>query len=236
MRSKLAAHEIKMSDNLRRPIPQRERKWAKAISDKLVSLHIKPNWISAAGIGFAAISGVFLWLSGFSFGFLRTICLFFAGLGILFRLLCNMFDGMVAVEGGMGEKDGPLWNEVPDRIADVLILAGAGLGLEAANVGAAELGWTCAVLAMLTAYIREIGTRLGMAADFSGPFAKPQRMWVIGAACVIGMFEGMWSGNMIAMHIGIWVVCLGTGFTIFRRLKHVRDFLMAPTSTNGGDI
>ena len=45
---------------------------------------------------------------------------------IQFRLLCNLFDGMVAVEGGLGTPSGILFNDFPDRIADPLILICAG--------------------------------------------------------------------------------------------------------------
>ncbi len=33
-------------------------------------------------------------------------------------LLANLFDGMVAVEGGLGTPSGILFNDFPDRIAD----------------------------------------------------------------------------------------------------------------------
>ena len=48
---------------------------------------------------------------------------------IQLRLLCNLFDGMVAVEGGFKTKSGEIYNELPDRVADVLILAGAGYAM-----------------------------------------------------------------------------------------------------------
>lgn len=37
------------------------------------------------------------------------------------RLLCNLFDGMVAVEGGKSTPSGELFNDIPDRVADPLI-------------------------------------------------------------------------------------------------------------------
>ena len=38
-----------------------------------------------------------------------------AALGIQLRLLCNMLDGMVAVEHGRATPVGALYNDVPDR-------------------------------------------------------------------------------------------------------------------------
>jgi phosphatidylglycerophosphate synthase len=212
--------------DLRRPIAQRNHEWAKIIAANLANAGIKPNWISAAGIGFAALAGIFLFLAGQNFGLIRAICLLFGGLGILARLLCNMFDVMVAVEGNLVEKDGPIWNEVPDRITDVFILVGTGFAADAAQTGSFHLGWICAILAVMTAYVREIGNRLGTEADFSGPFAKPQRMWAIIAACVIGIIESFWSGQLLSMQIALWVVLVGTAFTILRRLMRLRAFLI----------
>jgi phosphatidylglycerophosphate synthase len=68
---------------------------------------------------------------------------------IQFRLLCNLLDGMVAVEGGKGSVTGPIYNEAPDRIADVLILIGAGYSTNVEPgviklFGELPLGWSCA--------------------------------------------------------------------------------------------
>ena len=42
-----------------------------------------------------------------------------------YGLLANLLDGLVAVEGGRRSPTGELFNEVPDRVSDVLVLAGA---------------------------------------------------------------------------------------------------------------
>ena len=94
-------------------------------------------------------------------------CLIAAALFIQLRLLCNLFDGMVAIEGGLASKDGPFWNEFPDRVADILILVGAGLAC-----GFVALGWAAACMAVLTAYVRELGRAVNVPADYRGPMAK----------------------------------------------------------------
>ena len=38
------------------------------------------------------------------------------------RLLCNLFDGMVAIEGGKKSANGDLYNDMPDRFADALFI------------------------------------------------------------------------------------------------------------------
>lgn len=214
------------NDELRRPIPQRNQEWAKKIAQNLAERKISPNKISYAGIGFAALSGLSFLFAGLSFELLRSFWLLLAACFIVLRLLCNMFDGMVAVEGGLGEKDGALWNELPDRIADSLILIGAGYGVAQGNQGGEWVGYLAAIAAIMTAYIREIGTRLGMNADFSGPFAKPQRMWVMIISCFIGMFEAFWNSNMFFVNFGIFIVAIGSLYTCFSRTKNLRNYLL----------
>ena len=83
--------------------------------------------------------------AGAATGGSRITLLLVAALFCQFRLLCNLFDGMVAIEGGKQELDGPFWNEFPDRVADILIFVGVGYG-----VGQPALGCTAAAFAVLT--------------------------------------------------------------------------------------
>src|SRR5207237_9019762 len=118
-----------------------------------------------------------LMLTIFSFATpLRATLLFLAAaVCIQLRLLCNLFDGMVAVEGGFRTKSGEIYNELPDRFADALIFVGAGYSLSTwATLPA--LGWAAAVLAVITAYVRTLGASVGAAQYFIGPMAKQQRM------------------------------------------------------------
>ena len=43
----------------------------------------------------------------------------------------------------------------------------------------ALLGWSAAVLAVLTAYVRVLGASLGTTHQFIGPMAKPHRMALV---------------------------------------------------------
>lgn len=207
----------------RRPIGLRTHAWSVTAAKWLSGRGIKPNWVSWASIGFAGLTGVALFVAGALSGFWRSAFLAVAILGILARLIANMLDGMVAVEGGLGEADGPVWNELPDRISDALIFLGAGAGIAIADSGPAALGWMAAILAILCAYVRELGTHLtaslGFGPDFSGPFAKQQRMAVLALGACVGMFEGMWQWDFVAIILALWVVILGTSFTIFKRTR-----------------
>jgi phosphatidylglycerophosphate synthase len=207
----------------RRPIGVRTHAWSVAGAKWLTARGIKPNWISWASIGFAAVAALAFFVAGALTGFGRGFFLLIAILGIVARLLANMMDGMVAVEGGMGTADGPVWNELPDRISDALIFVGAGAAIAIADSGPQALGWLAAILAVICAYVRELGTPLtapmGHKPDFGGPLAKQQRMAVIGLGAFVAMFEGMWGWDFVAIVVALWVVIIGTTYTIYRRTR-----------------
>lgn len=199
-----------MSDFSRRPIASRNSGWAGRAARWLAATDVTPNQISVASVGFAGLAFVAFWASAHVPALPRALLLIIAAAGCQMRLICNLLDGMVAIEGAKKSADGPFWNEAPDRAADILILVG--LGLAANAIGH---GWAAATLAVLTAYLRELGRAEGFAADFSGPLAKPQRMAVVTGAALLGI---IWP------HILIWALALlilGTALTAGLRARRL---------------
>lgn len=196
----------------RRPLASRNTRWAQAIAKHLAALSITPNAISQASIAAAALASAAFWLAGENGGAARSLLLVAAALFCQLRLLCNLFDGMVAVEGGKAEADGPFWNEFPDRVADILILAAIGYG-----IGAPGLGWAAAAFAVLTAYVRELGRANGAPSDFSGPMAKQHRMAVVTLAALLSAVEFLWSGRNEVLTLALSVVAVGAALTALRR-------------------
>ncbi len=207
----------------RRPLRSRDTGWARALSRRLAATSVTPNRISVASIAAAALAGACLWAAGASDGIARAGLLVAAAAFCQLRLLCNLLDGMVAIEGGRQAADGAFWNEVPDRVSDILILAGAGYG-----AGMPALGWAAAAFAVLTAYVREFGRACGQPADFSGPMAKPHRMAAVTAAALASLLEPLWQGHGGLMTVALWVVALGTLLTAVRRAVRLVRALRAP--------
>lgn len=199
----------------RRPLNSRNSAWAARLASWAVQKGLTPNQISQASMAFAATGFLLYWLSTTG-GFLQFLCLIVAAATLQARLVCNLIDGMVAIEGGRGAKDGPFWNEAPDRVSDLLFFAGAGLA-----AGRPDLGLLAAALAIATAYIRELGRAEGFPPDFSGPLAKPQRMAVLTAGTTLAaIYATHWT-----LTITLWIIVAGTAATVIRRSWTLTDRL-----------
>ncbi|WP_018000517.1 CDP-alcohol phosphatidyltransferase family protein [Paracoccus sp. N5] len=200
-------------DFSRRPIASRNTKWAAYVTRRLVARGVAPNRISAGSVVAAALAGGAFATAGAVTPLWGIGLLLLLGAALTqLRLLCNLFDGLVAVEGGMASPDGAFWNEVPDRLSDLLILAGFGMAS-----GRLELGLLAGALAILTAYLREFGRAAGFGSDFRGPGAKSHRMAVVtlGAlAQVAGLIAG-WGWPILPW--ALWLVLALTAATVIRR-------------------
>ena len=204
----------------RRPLASRNTRWARSIARWLAATSVTPNQISMASIAAAAVAGACFWLAGQVDGGTRATLLVAAAAFCQLRLLCNLFDGMVAIEAGKQAPDGAFWNEFPDRVADMLILVGAGYG-----ASVPELGWAAAGFAVLTAYTRELGRACGLDADFSGPMAKQHRMAVITVAALIA---ALWRAPGQVLAIALWIIAIGGAATALRRAVRIVSGLRLP--------
>ena len=213
----------------RRPLKTRSKAWAGALAGALGRARVSPDIISMFSVAFAVLGAALLMTAGLEDRpVLRGVFLISAAVCIQLRLLANMLDGMVAVEHGLGSSAGPIWNELPDRIADALFLVGAGYAAWALGMTAGSwLGWLAALLAVMTAYVRELGRGLGFPADFSGPMAKPHRMFALTVTCVVSALEPLWHWEGQSLMIGLGVIALGTVITLVRRTRRLAVRLAA---------
>jgi phosphatidylglycerophosphate synthase len=183
----------------RRPLKSRKSAVMHRVASWMAAAGVSPNAISIGSVVFAAI-GAMLIVAGGQIGWvLGAVC-------CQLRLACNLLDGLVAVEGGKGGADGAFWNEVPDRVSDILLLGAAGVA-----AGLPWLGAAAAAGALMTAYVREFGRAEGLHADYRGPMGKPQRMAALTIALLIAVVEPR------AIALGLWVILAGSAVTVARR-------------------
>ena len=191
----------------RRPLKSRQTGWAKQAASLLLRTGIRADHVSMFGILFALLGG---WAAVEAPG--EPWLYLAAAIGIQLRLLCNMLDGLVAVEGGRKSAYGPLFNEVPDRIEDSVLLIAFGWA-----AGQLWLGLLAALLAAITAYVRALGGSLGLGQDFRGPMAKPHRMAALTLAAVAAFVEALTMDSRFVVEIALWIIVAGAALTAMRR-------------------
>lgn len=210
----------------RRPLRSRQTAWANAVAQLLVRWRVLPNAISVASVAHALAAALALYFSFAAASGQRALLLVAAILGIQGRLLCNLFDGMVAVEGGRKTKSGEIFNDLPDRIADALLFIGAGYAARP-HAFVLELGYLAAALAIFTAYVRMLGGASGLKQSFIGPMAKQHRMAVLSAACLLSIFETRFLPAGTVLWAALIVVNAGCLITIWRRTTRIARELEA---------
>jgi phosphatidylglycerophosphate synthase len=201
----------------RRPLTSRNTAWAAAIARACVKAGLSPNTISVASVLFAAAAAALFSVTADARPRDVSWLLLAAAFMVQGRLLCNMLDGMVAIEGGKKTKSGEIYNELPDRIADPIILIGAGYA-----IGALPLcGWLAAVLALLTAYVRALGVSAGATQQFCGPMAKPHRMFTITVAAIAQAILVIAHKDIPIITYALALISIGCVITIIRRTARI---------------
>jgi phosphatidylglycerophosphate synthase len=197
----------------RRPLKSRQTNWAAAAARLALASGISADGISILGI-LISLAGAAVMIGGFAAPWHFLI----GAVAVQLRLLCNMLDGMVAVEGGRKSPYGPIYNELPDRIEDSVLLIGA--GLTAGFWLGAAFGLFAALLAAICAYVRLLGGTLGQPQDFCGPQAKPHRMFVLTVGLLATFVQRLLWGENYQVNwllVALTVIIAGTLVTIVRR-------------------
>lgn len=205
----------------RRPIRVRGSRLAQEAARALQRLGMLPNQISVLSVVFAALGGAALVAAGRQDGVWTRVALFLlAGGCVQLRLLCNLLDGLVAIEGGLRTKSGEIYNELPDRLSDVLLLAAAGYATRCYGMEI-SLGWGAAAAALIVAYVRALGGQVGAAQQFCGPMAKQQRMFTLTLACALSAAEVITTWPARAMPWALAAILFGSMATAVRRARRI---------------
>jgi phosphatidylglycerophosphate synthase len=211
----------------RRPLKTREKNWPRQLAFALVGVGLTPNQISIASAVISAVGACALFAAGGWRTRYDAWLFVLAAVCIQLRLLCNLLDGLMAVEGGLKTKAGEIFNEFPDRVADVLLLVSAGYAVRFDCPGSVELGFLAAIGSVLTAYVRVFGGSAGLAQDYCGPMAKQQRMAALTLGCIFSAIETLVRWEHHVMLLALAVIFVGSLFTAGRRTLRIRRLLNA---------
>ncbi len=205
-----------MSIDNRRPIKARSLVIIQRMASWLARSSVTPNQISVLSVAFSL-------LVPFSFATLEAgswAASFVALLGIQLRLLCNLLDGMVAIEGQKKSVLGDIYNEFPDRVADTIILVGMALCDRLDSV-LLVFAVTAALMAAMTAYTRVLGASVGAKQYFSGPMAKQHRMALLTATIMALPILPSSLSHQTTLKFALVVISLGCIATIAIRLRKI---------------
>jgi phosphatidylglycerophosphate synthase len=208
----------------RRVLATRNATWAIALAAWLGRSGVRPNAVSVGGVAAAAAAGAAFAIGPALTPLGQATALLIAAACVQLRLLCNLLDGMLAVEGALKTPNGEIFNDLPDRLEDVVILVGAGFSVHQVPGGMA-LGWAASVAAVLTAYVRVLGGSLGMPQHFIGPMAKQHRMFTITLAAILAAVETLVGLPPRAIVCGLAVIAIGSIVTVVRRTRRIADGL-----------
>lgn len=207
----------------RRELATRKIGFFQSFARGLCKLGLTPNSVSVLSVVFAGLAAYGFYLLSqdqFAFGWVLAFS------GIQLRLLCNMTDGLMAVEGGLKTANGEIYNDFPDRVSDVLIILS--VGSVVTNPWGMSLGWLASLLALMTAYVRVLGSSMGNKADFRGPMAKQHRMAALNVTLVLSMIAhllGFQGQTPMLFETALVVIILGSLLTCLLRLKGLNSFL-----------
>ena len=169
------------------------------------------NAISVAGMVCGILAGACLMGTALAQPSWTRLLFLAAAACIQLRLLANMLDGMVAIATGKASLTGELFNEIPDRISDTVILAAAGYAVG----GDPALGWAAATVALFVTYIRAVGKGVGVPGLFQGPMSKSHRMFALTVTSVyLGIspaaWQPLWQLTWPSYPVGITAAALAT--------------------------
>ena len=199
----------------RRPLKSRGKSWAIQSAKYIASTGMTPNQISILSIVFSIGSTFALYFSNQSSNLFIAAAIF-----VQLRLLCNLLDGMVAIEHNKKSSTGDIFNDAPDRIADILTIIGLGLAIKETPM-ALTLSWAAACFAVLTAYIRALGISIGTPAYFTGPMAKPHRMFLATLGCLLQFIFIKLNIEFNIIYYTLLIILTGSALTSLIRLSKI---------------
>jgi phosphatidylglycerophosphate synthase len=193
-----------------------------AVAGVLARAGVSANRISVVSVLACALAGGALAMTGGAAGITQRVLWLAGAVLIQVRAICNLLDGMVAVQTGEASHVGELYNEVPDRLSDAAMLIGLGYAAGSTPV----LGYAGALVAVFVAYVRAQGCVAGAPQDYRGPMGKPHRMFLVtGVAVFFAVSPDQWrqpwwgpGEGWGVIQAAMWVVIVGGLFTAIRRL------------------
>jgi CDP-diacylglycerol--glycerol-3-phosphate 3-phosphatidyltransferase len=153
-----------------------------------------------------------------SVGLLATGHLFWGTVVVTVAVLLDLLDGALARARGGGSVFGAVLDSAGDRVSDAAVFgalvwwySGAG-----ANRLLVLLALLCLVLGVVTSYVKARAEGVGLSCDV-GIVERVERLLLV----LVGTgLSGL--GVPYALHVGLWVLLVGSAITVGQRVAEVR--------------
>jgi CDP-diacylglycerol--glycerol-3-phosphate 3-phosphatidyltransferase len=151
-------------------------------------------------------------------GLIATGHLFWGAFTVTVFVLLDMLDGALARARGGGSVFGAVLDSTGDRAADAAVFGALVWWFSGAgdNRLLVLLALLCLVLGVLTSYIKARAEGMGLSCDV-GVVERTERLILVLAGTG---FTGL--GIPYAVHVGLWVLLVGSAVTVGQRFAAVR--------------
>ena len=145
----------------------------------LYGLGVTPNFLTVFTILFSFFIGYLLFL-----GIENKIYFLFVSLGLLFRMMLNALDGMMATTYNLKSKEGEILNEIGDVLSDIAIyfpfiyFSSVSIELVIIFISLSVINEFCGLLSKSISGVRR----------YDGPMGKSDRAFFVGIICIVLFF------------------------------------------------
>lgn len=156
---------------------QRFQKLLFPLMEALHRLRITPNMITIYSVLISLMIGIALWLN------LGKYVLLLAPLGLLFRMMLNALDGMMATAYRLKSKKGEVFNELGDVLSDLFIY------LPLIKVtGHTSVIILFVILSLLNEFAGILSKAVSGIRRYDGPMGKSDRAFIVGLYLLLLFF------------------------------------------------
>jgi CDP-diacylglycerol--glycerol-3-phosphate 3-phosphatidyltransferase len=151
------------------------------VLDRLERRAVSPDVLTLASVPVAAIAGLAVILSP-----AEPLLLLVVPAAVVIRLLLNLLDGALARRTGAVHARGEFYNELGDRLGDVLMLAPVAF-VPGAHGPTVFLG---VAMGLLASYASVATKAAGGSRTYRGVLSKPGRMVLLTITAIVVLFVG----------------------------------------------
>mgnify|MGYP001428999813 FL=1 len=145
----------------------------------LYNLGITPNFLTVFTILFSFFIGYLFFL-----GIDNKIYFLFVSLGLLFRMMLNALDGMLATTYNLKSKEGEILNEIGDVLSDIAIY----FPFIYFNSLSMELIIIFILLSVINEFCGLLAKSISGIRRYDGPMGKSDRAFFVGIICIVLYF------------------------------------------------